>query len=262
VASNVHYKQSGRIKHLATIGVVGLVAAAALTRLLTKRAEAQHRPSGRLIEIDGETVHVIDEGSGPCVVLLHGNGGMVEDFKATTLIENLAKTNRVILLDRPGFGLSTRTAKRPWTPELEAEHVSDILAHLEVRNPVIVAHSWGTLVAVALAIRDQSAIAGLVLLSGYYYRTTRIDTVMQTPASLPLIGPLLRHTVIPLLSRLSAPLTIKHVFAPMKVPLRFLRLYSVPMASRPSQLKSVAGHGNVAVRVSASIMQRSTSRFA
>lgn len=224
---------------LMALGATTLLATALLTRFLTKRAEECHFPGGKILRINGQTVHVIDEGSGPCVVLLHGNGGMVEDFEATTLIETLAKTHRVIVLDRPGFGLSTR-AGGTWTPEREADHLAAVLTHLDVRNPVVLAHSWGTMVALALALRDPSFVKGLVLLSGYYYPTTRLDVALQTPVSLPIIGPLLRHTVMPLISRANAPLTIKHVFAPLDVPLLFSRLYSVPMASRPSQLKSVA----------------------
>ena len=225
---------------LLALGATAVLASAALTRYLTKRAEAYHFPGGKILAINGQTVHIIDEGSGPCVVLLHGNGGMVEDFEATTLIETLAKTNRVIVLDRAGFGRSTREAGGTWTPEREADHLAKVLAHLDVRNPILVAHSWGTMVAIALALRDPSFVQGLVLLSGYYYSTTRLDVALQTPISLPLIGPLLRHTIMPLLSRANAPLAIKHIFAPMKVPLLFSRLYSVPMASRPSQLKSLA----------------------
>lgn len=235
----IHGRPSSGARLLA-LGATTLVAAALLTRFLTKRAEECHLPGGKIVHVNGQTVHVIDEGSGPCVLLLHGNGGMVEDFEATTLIETLSKTHRVIVLDRAGFGLSTREGGGTWTPEREADHLAAVLAHLDIRNPIVVGHSWGTMVAIALALRDPSFVKGLVLLSGYYYPTSRLDVALQTPVSLPVLGPLLRHTVMPLLSRANAPLAIKHIFAPMEVPLLFSRLYSVPMASRPSQLKSVA----------------------
>lgn len=234
------YGRSNAGPRAAAAGVVAILATAALTRYLTKRAEANHFPGGKFLQVRDQQVHFIDEGSGPAVVLLHGNGSMIEDFEATTLIETLSQDHRVIVFDRAGFGLSTRETGGTWSPEREAEHLSEILKHLEVRNPIVVGHSWGTMVALSLALRDPDNVAGLVLLSGYYYPTARLDVALQTPASLPLIGPLLRHTIMPLISRLSAPLAIQHMFAPMEVPLLFSRLYSVPMASRPSQLKSVA----------------------
>ena len=234
------YRRSSAGPRAVAAGIAAILATAALTRYLTNRAEANHFPGGKLLTVKGQTVHFIDEGSGPCVVLLHGNGSMIEDYEATTLIETLSKDHRVIVFDRAGFGLSTREAGGPWTPEREAEYLSEILEQIDVRHPVIVGHSWGTMVALASAIRDPANVAGLVLLSGYYYPTARLDVALQTPASLPVIGPVLRNTILPLLSRLNAPLAIRHMFAPMNVPLLFSRLYSVPMASRPSQLKSVA----------------------
>lgn len=240
ILMNRRYKRSSGGPRAAVVGIAAILATAALTRYLTSRAEANHFPGGKILSLRGQTVHFIDEGSGPCVVLLHGNGSMIEDYEATTLIETLSKDHRVIVFDRAGFGLSTRESGGTWTPEREAEHLSEILEQIDVRHPVIVGHSWGTMVALASAIRDPSSVAGLVLLSGYYYPTTRLDVALQTPASLPVIGALLRNTVLPLLSRLNAPLAIRHMFAPMNVPLLFSRLYSVPMASRPSQLKSVA----------------------
>ena len=43
---------------------------------------------------------------------------------------------------------------------------------------MVAGHSWGTLVALALAERHQADVAGLVLLSGYYFWTLRPDALM------------------------------------------------------------------------------------
>ena len=50
------------------------------------------------------------------------------------------------------------------------------------RGPSSSAHSWATLVALALALREPGAIAGLVLLSGYDYPTTRLDVASAEPS--------------------------------------------------------------------------------
>ena len=73
-------------------------ASAALVQFLSKKAERDHRPIGRMIRVRGRLIHVVDRGTGPCVVLLHGNGSMVEDFAATGLIDRLAQTHRVLAL--------------------------------------------------------------------------------------------------------------------------------------------------------------------
>jgi pimeloyl-ACP methyl ester carboxylesterase len=228
------------VASVALTGIAALLASAALVEYLSWRAELSHRPVGKILRIRGRNVHVVDRGVGPCVVLLHGNGGMVEDLASSGLIALLAPNHRVLALDRPGFGLSDRERDGTWTPKREADLIAEVLATLEVERPVVVGHSWGTLVALSLALRDPASIAGLVLLSGYYYSTPRLDVAIQTPASLPLIGPLLRHTLWPLIGRLAAGATFRKMFFPNSVSPEFLKEYSVPMAMRPIQLKSVA----------------------
>ena len=58
----------------------GLLASAALVQVLAKRAEKAHRPLGKILSVKGRAVHVVERGKGPCVILLHGNGSMVEDL--------------------------------------------------------------------------------------------------------------------------------------------------------------------------------------
>ena len=164
---------------------------------------------------------------------------MVEDFAATGLIDRLAKTHRVLAFDRPGFGESYREDGK-WSPEREADLLSEALGKLGVEHSIMVAHSWATLVAISLAVRAPSSATGLVLLSGYYYSSARLDVAFMMPGALPVVGPLVRHTLWPLIARLGAPAAFKYLFSPMSVPAAFRRMYSVPMATRPCQLKSLA----------------------
>ena len=223
----------------AIIVLGGLLASAALVQVLARRAEKDHRPLGKILRVRGRSVHVVERGTGPCVVLLHGNGSMVEDFASTGLIDRLAENHRVLAFDRPGFGESDRDGGT-WTPEREADLLAEVMQTLGVQTSVVVGHSSGTLVALSLALRDPASVTGLVLLSGYYYPTTRLDVAIQTPASLPVIGQLVRYTFWPLAARLCAPAAFKFLFSPMRVPAAFRKAYSVPMATRPCQLKSFA----------------------
>jgi pimeloyl-ACP methyl ester carboxylesterase len=108
---------------------------------------------------------------------------------------------RVLAFDRPGFGHSTRPRARLWTPTAQAQLLASALARLGVRQPVIVAHSWGTLVALALALEYPRDITGLVLLSGYYFPTIRSDALMSAPAAVPLLGDILDYTIMPSLTQ-------------------------------------------------------------
>ena len=56
---------------------------------------------------------------------------------------------------------------------------------LGIERPVVVGHSWGTLVALAWALRRPDEVRGLLLLSGYYYPSLRADVVLFAPPAIP-----------------------------------------------------------------------------
>jgi len=88
-----------------------------LNRWLAQKAERQNPPLGRFITVDGVRLHYVDRGTGTALVLLHGNGSMIEDFDSSGLIDLAAKNYRVIAIDRPGFGHSNRPRSTVWTPQ-------------------------------------------------------------------------------------------------------------------------------------------------
>lgn len=224
----------GRIVLAAAAGL----AAAAVNEERSRKAERDNPPRGRLLDIDGVRLHVQEWGGGTPLLYLHGNGGMVQEVEGTGLIEPLARDHRVIVVDRPGFGHSDRPRSQPWTPERQADLFSRMLDQLDAAPAVVVGHSWGALVAAALAIRCPSQVRALVLISGYLYPTPRTDQAMAILA-LPGIGDGLRRTIAPLSAQLAAPAAISRVFSPNAVTRRFKQYYPVAMAVRPSQLRAV-----------------------
>jgi pimeloyl-ACP methyl ester carboxylesterase len=223
----------------AALGAAGLAASAVLVRYLTSKAESEHRQLGDFIDVDNTRIHYVDCGSGPVVVVLHGNGAMLEEMDSSGVLKHLAKSHRVIALDRPGFGLSSRPEGH-WTPERESKLLLAFMRKLGLDRPVIVAHSWATLVALNLALDHPDAISGLVLIGGYFYPTTRNDVAIQSLVATPILGDVFRHTLMPFVSRAITPMAFKKLFAPRTPPKAFLEAYSVAMATRPSQLGSVA----------------------
>lgn len=220
--------------------ILGLpLIAAALTRWSTLAAERHQPPTGRFLEIDAVRLHYVDLGTGPPIVLLHGNGVTLQDWEASGILEILAEQHRVIAFDRPGFGYSSRPRGGPWTPHAQAEIIHEALRQLQVPNAVVVGHSWGTLVALALAFAHPMTIRSLFLLSGYYFPTIRLDVPVSSAPAIPFIGDLLRYTASPLLGLLTAPMLLKQLFAPAPVPDSFRRSI-FPMALRPSQLRANA----------------------
>jgi pimeloyl-ACP methyl ester carboxylesterase len=239
-------KRPARRSGLALAAVSALLAAAFVVRSKTRQAERTHPPIGQFIEIDGVRLHYVERGQGQAVVLLHGNGSMVEDFACSGLLDRAAENYRVIVFDRPGFGHSERPRNKIWTPAAQAQLLQRALQQLGVGQPIVVGHSWGTLVALAMALEFPSYVRGLVLLSGYYYPSLRLDAALASPPAIPVIGDLMRFTISPLLGRAIWPAVVKKIFSPAAVSPRFAK-FPVWMALRPSQLRAAAAESAMMV---------------
>lgn len=223
----------------ALLAGLGLAASYFYVRSKTKRAEAENPPQGRFVKVDGVRLHYVERGSGPVLVLLHGNGVLASDFQCSGLMDKAAEHYRVIAFDRPGFGYSERPRSKVWTPQAQARLLHHALQEIGVDSAIVLGHSWGTLVALAMALEVPDFVRGLVLLSGYYYPSLRADVPLLSGPAIPLVGDVLRYTVSPLVTRmLWRPLT-KRVFSPQQVDPRFREL-PVWMILRPSQLRASA----------------------
>ena len=124
---------------------------AVLVYATAKAVEYRNPPVGKFLEIDDTRLHYFERGSGAPVVFLHGNATMLQDFTLSEAFGAAAKRGRAIAFDRPGFGYSTRRRVRNWTASEQADIVAAALRRLDCGPAKIVGHSWGTLVAVALA---------------------------------------------------------------------------------------------------------------
>ena len=222
---------------LAVAGV--LAATAVVNHQLAKRAEQRNPPVGRFVDVDGVRLHYLERGEGPPLVLLHGNGSMIQDFVSSGLVDLAARQHRVIVFDRPGYGHSSRPRGRVWSPEAQADLFREALERLGVSQAVILGHSWGASVALAMARKHPQTVRGLVLASGYYYPTARVDMALLSGPAVPLLGDVSRYTIAPLASRLIWPLLMRKIFGPAPVPEKF-RGFPEEMAVRPSQIRAEA----------------------
>ncbi|AWN48824.1 alpha/beta hydrolase [Methylobacterium terrae] len=220
--------------------------------------EPEHRPLGRLIEVDGVRVHAIVRGRGRPVVLIHGNGTMAEDFVICGLVEQLAKSYRVIAIDRPGFGHTERPRHWVWTAQAQARLIGHVLRELNVERPVVVGHSWGTIVSLALAIHESVDLRGLVLLSGYYYPGRRADVALIAPLAVPGLGDAARALVPGAVGRAMAPQVFRHVFKPQPVPARFTARFPVALSLSATQSRASA-EDTASMNAAVALMQ---SRYA
>jgi pimeloyl-ACP methyl ester carboxylesterase len=101
-------------------------------------------------------------------------------------------------------------------------------------------------VALALAANHPDAVRGVVLASGYYYPSARLDVAALSPPAIPIIGDLIRHTVAPLVSRLMWPALLRKIFGPADIPRKFAG-FPKEMTFRPSQIRASAAESALMV---------------
>jgi len=220
--------------------LTALVSTAAWVAQRAQSARSQNPPAGNVVNVDDTQVHYLERGHGTPLVLLHGNTLRLEDFVASGLVERLARNYRVLAFDRPGFGYSERPRNRLWTAEAQAALLGQALLQLGVERPIVLGHSWGTLVALELALIPSVDVRKLVLISGYYFATPRLDAVFATPVAIPVLGDVMRYTVSALSARLLLGRTVRAMFAPQAVPVNFMDTLNREMLLRPVQIRANA----------------------
>lgn len=236
--------------------IAAIAGVACVVHARVKKAERDNPAKGRFVEVEGVRLHFVERGEGPAVILLHGNGAMIEDWEISGVLGLVAAGHRVIAFDRPGFGHSERPRERVWTPQVQAHLLDQACAVLGIDRAVVVGHSWGTLVALAFALENPGKVDGLVLLSGYYFPTPRADVVLLSPPALPFVGDVMRHTVSPFLGRALAPKLFAKIFAPMPVPPQFIGEFPLDLALRPSQIHATAADTALMIPAAATLSNR------
>jgi pimeloyl-ACP methyl ester carboxylesterase len=137
------------------------------TALGSARVEGRFPPVGRLVPVGEHVVHVVERGptDAPALVLIHGASGNNRDLDEL-LGRRLAERHRVILVDRPGHGASTRPDDlASAAPDAQARTILAALRAIGVERGVVVGHSFGTAVAIALALEAPELVRGLVLVA-------------------------------------------------------------------------------------------------
>ncbi|WP_291852767.1 alpha/beta hydrolase [Bradyrhizobium sp.] len=218
---------------VATLGVLALVTQAGV--LLAQRA---YPAKGRMVEVAGGVLHIVDIGPrnapGPPIVMLHGASSTLEVMRQP-VGQRLAEDHRVILIDRPGHGWSTRHHLDDSTPESQGRMIHEALARLGVDRAVFVVHSWAGALGARMALDYPRAVAGLVMLAPVAYPWPGGVGRFNRLVAMPVIGPLLAYTItLPLGYFLTEP-GARGVFLPQPMPDGFVQDTATPLLLRPRQ---------------------------
>ena len=184
----------------------------------------------------GRSLHAVRQGAGEDVLLLHGALTTHHDWLAGPA-GALSREGRVTALDRPGHGLSRRP-RFVGTPRDQAAQIAAGLDRLDTGPAVIVGHSYGALVALALAERFPDRVSELVLVAPLIFPEPRLlEHGLIAPRSLPVLGPILsRLSRSSGLDRAAFEWIQAVMFSPAPVPAEWKRSFPVEQVLDPDAL--------------------------
>jgi haloalkane dehalogenase len=145
----------------------------------------------RFLELDGTRLHYVDEGSGPPLLLLHGNPTW--SFLYREIITGLRERFRCIAVDYPGFGLSRAADSYGFTPAEHCRVVEQLVLRLDLHQLTMMVQDWGGPIGFAVAIRHPDRFAAFVV--GNTWAWPKTDPGTQLFSRL-LGGPLGRYMIL------------------------------------------------------------------
>jgi len=148
------------------------------TAYTARRVEQALPPRGRFLDVNGARIHYLDKGAGPTLVLVHGLGGQMGNF-TYALLDRLTSSFRVILIDRPGAGYSTRPPGQSARLSTQAEIVAQFIRLLGLDRPLLVGHSLGGAISLAVALNDPDCIRGLALIAPRTHVRNQVPEVFK-----------------------------------------------------------------------------------
>ncbi len=150
---------------------------------------------GKFIKLNHNQIRYNQKGKGKDVVLVHGSPGTIEDWEL--IVDDLSKHFRVTTYDRPGHGYSGNI-NNDFTIESNARTLFDLIDALNLRNVVVVGHSFGGSSALALAIHNPINIKSFVLLGASAYPSKKNIPFLLKLLSVPMLGKGIAVTIRPL----------------------------------------------------------------
>jgi pimeloyl-ACP methyl ester carboxylesterase len=217
---------------------VAIACLAIVTQIGVVAIQKLYPPDGRFIDVAGARLHVVELGrqtsTEPPVVLIHGASANLNAMREP-LGTLLAQRRRVILIDRPGHGWSTRDDLRASTPAIQAAMIDEALGQMGVPRAIIVGHSWAGALAAALALNHPTRVGGLVLLSPVTHPWPGGIAWYNNLAALPVAGPLFAHTLALPVGLLMMSPGARAVFLPQTMPEGYIGQTAIALLMRPRE---------------------------
>ncbi len=226
---------------LAASVVLLLVGLVWFTAVTARRVERALPPTGQFVELNGTRVHYIDRGHGPITLLLvHGLGGNAMNF-THSVVDRLASDFRVVVMERPGSGYSTRAVGAAAGPIAQAESVAAFIRALGLDRPVLVGHSLGGAIALAVAVAHPTLVRALALIAPLTMLQPEVPAVFKgLMVGSPRLRSAIGWTVATPLSIARRAILLDVIFGPEAVPTDFAIAGGGMLGMRPSAFVSAS----------------------
>lgn len=212
------------------------------TRVMVWRLARAYPPKGQFVDVKGGRLHVVmageTHGRGN-VLLLHGASGNQADMMEALGARLSDLGFRVIAVDRPGSGWSSRQNGYA-SPAVQAEIIREAMVKLGIGQALVVGHSLAGATARQFALDQADFTQGLVLISPVTHPWPGGIAWFYHVAAAPWIGPVFTHLLTLPLGFLSLGSAISHVFAPCIVPSGFATRTGAALVLRPAAFRANA----------------------
>ncbi len=206
------------------------------TNSIAARAERMVPRIGSFVDVRGNRIRYVEKGQGQPILFIHGLGAQLHQFSGPLF----PKLNgfRLVAIDRPGSGYSVRARGASGRPTEQARVIAEVIDALALERPLVVGHSFGGAVALALAADFPGKVAGLALLAPH----TRHSGIVPA-AFAPIYVPspfkrwLLSRTIWVPASLRYANQTLAWVFGPQRPPEDYMTAGGGWLGLRPSHVE-------------------------
>ena len=131
----------------------------------------------RFVTVGRHTIHYLDEGEGPLLLLYHGNPTWSFHYRA--VIKGLRAEFRCVAFDYPGMGLSTAGPGYGFRAHEHADVTEQFLEQLGLDQITAMVHDWGGPIGLAVATRQPERHRALIVANTWGWRADTLQTKVK-----------------------------------------------------------------------------------
>lgn len=122
---------------------------------------AEYPFASHYLEVKGQKLHYIDQGSGNTILFIHGNPTW--SYLWRNIIPYLEKSARCVAVDLIGMGPSDKP-DIGYTFQDHVDYISEFIEKLGLKNIVLVGHDWGSAIGLQYALHHTENVKAVAML--------------------------------------------------------------------------------------------------